>query len=444
MKIETKDLITINEEDKQIVLHEEKCDKYDYLVSVACGAIGGVIDIFLVGAPGDSVLGSWTDKQVDNAVISFAKKMGWNPKKGNEANVRSAIGFLEHGKNNGNPEDFQGFKVNYDQRTTTDVGGKFTIAPNTHHMMSLAHSPDIIGLFFSILNQFTSTSSFIANGQLITIDTEHFQLYGGNLISKLFCGVANWFGHLMSDVAGSSGSHGRGTGIVMPFYELFGFCKFGKFSTNDGKKDLAEIAMQAFNQGYDFRFGLAQAIPVLITELSIRLIWALRQRFQYKKPLKECWPSIRHANLRMMLLVGNATLCVLDIVDAAARSGGVFLAFFMRLNLAAWYRLVMVVLKELFMRLGIAADMELLVESYMRINEALREYLIELETLDIELFKEETEKYKNFADNLLLIKDETTLTDYLITTYEEMGIDLPWKGDFDDFMTNGKDCLVFK
>ena len=34
-------------------------------------------------------------------------------------------------------------------------------------MKSLAHSPDIIGLFFSILNQFTSTSTFLNDGQLI-------------------------------------------------------------------------------------------------------------------------------------------------------------------------------------------------------------------------------------------------------------------------------------
>ena len=440
MNIKVEDLIVVNDDTKQIVL-EEKCDKYDYLTAVACGAIGGIIDVFLVGAPGDSVLGNWTDKQVDNAVMSFAKKMGWNPRKGNEHNVKSAIGFLERGQKK---DSARTFNINYDQRKPSDVDGKFNIAPNTHHMMSLAHSPDIIGLFFSILNQFTSTSSFIANGQLITVDTEHFELYGGNLIAKLFCGVTNWFWHLMSDVAGGSGAHNRGTGIVMPFYELFGFCKFGNFSTKTGKKDLAEIATQAFNQGYDFRFGLAQAIPVIVTELTIKLIWSLRQRFQYKKPFKECWPSIKHPNLRMMLLIGNATLCVIDIVDAGIRSGGDFLTFFMRLNLPAWYRLVMLVLKDVFMRLGVAADLELQLESYRRINEALKEYLDELKTVDIELFKQETEKYNQITQGLANIKDEKTLTDFLLKSYEEWGIDLPWQGDFDDFMSNPENRLVFK
>ena len=148
-------------------------------------------------------------------------------------------------------------------------------------MMSLAHSPDIIGLFFSVLNQFTSTASFFADGKLITIATDTYELHGSNFITKIMCGIANWFGHLMSDVSGSSGAHGRGTGIVIPFYELFGLCKFGSFTTKNGQKDFSEIAMQAFTQGVDLRFGLAQAIPVVVTELSIRLIWALRQRFQY-------------------------------------------------------------------------------------------------------------------------------------------------------------------
>lgn len=72
----SKELIECSEQNRVLLVKEDKCDKYDYLTAVACGAIGGMIDIFLVGAPGNSILGRWTDAQVDNTVKGFAKLMG--------------------------------------------------------------------------------------------------------------------------------------------------------------------------------------------------------------------------------------------------------------------------------------------------------------------------------------------------------------------------------
>jgi hypothetical protein len=429
----TNELIACSDENRTLIQESDKCDKYDYLMAVTCGAIGGLVDIFLVGAPGDSVLGKWTDGQIDNAVKKFAKKSGWSPKADKADNVASAIGFLE-----------KKFKVNYDQKHSGDVNNLFVMSTKNHHMKSLSHSPDIVGLFFSILNQFTSTSSFVANGQLITIQTETFELQGGNVVSKIFCGFANWIGHIMSDIAGSSGKTERGSGVVIPFYELFGFFTFGKFSVGDDKQDLATIATRAFQEGYDFRFGLTTAIPVIISDLSIRLIWALRRHFQYGKPLKECIPTNKHADLRIMLIFGNGTLCVMDGIDAGVRSGGNFLAFFMRLNLIAWFRFVTLVLKEICIRLGIAAPLQAHLEAYQRINEALLLYLDELEKIDIEAFKKETEEYNQIVD---IFKKESTneeLNVMLLETFDRMGFNKPWQGDFDEHMSNKNATLVFE
>lgn len=423
-------------ENRELLITKDKCDKYDYLAAVACGAVGGLIDIFLVGTPGDSVLGKWTDTQVDNAVKGFAKLSGWNPRTGNNENTASAIGFLE-----------RKFKVNYDQRHTGDVDGLFDMSTKNHHMMSLSHSPDIVGLFFSLLNQFTSTSAFVANGQLIMVRTDTYELQGGNFIAKLFCGVVNWFGHIMSDIAGSSGSRGnsgRGSGVVMPFYEFFQFCKFGKFSVNKDKQDLATIATRAFQKGYDLRFSLATAIPVIITELSIRLIWALRRHFQYQMPLKECIPSSKYSDLRVMLLLGNGTLCVMDGIDAVVRSGGNFLTFFMRLNLIAWFRFVTLVLKEVCIRVGLTGALTKCIEAFKRINEALLAYLHELEQIDIEAFKKETEEYNRVMVIFTTAETDIELNVMLLEAYDRMGIDKPWNGDFDEHMSNRNATLVFK
>jgi len=283
-------------QDKKIndIICYDKCDKYDYLIAVGCGAISGLIDTFFVGAPVDSKLLTWTDSQVDNIVMVFAKTCGWSPREGKEKSVASAIGFLE-----------KKFPVNYDQRHSGDVNGLFTMSAKNHHMKSLAHSPDLIGLFFSILNQFTSTSSFLHNGQLITIQTETYELQGHDIVSKLFCGVANWFGHIMSDVAGSSGASGRGSGIVIPFYELFQVCDFGSFQVGQDRNTLATVATKVFQEGYDARFGLTMAIPVVICDLSIKLIWAIKRFLYYKRPLHECIPTKRHDDLRIMLIIGH-------------------------------------------------------------------------------------------------------------------------------------------
>lgn len=411
--------------------YHDKCDKYDYLIAAGCGVISGLVDAFLVGSPGQSVLGSWTDAQVDKCVMNFAKMNGWS----DNGKSASAIGFLENK-----------FRVNYDQRHGGDVGGLFDMSTKNHHMKSLAHSPSPIGLFFSVLNQFTGTATFVANGQLVTISAEY-ELFGGNFIAKLFCGIANWFGHLMSDVAGSSGAAGRGSGIVMPFYELFNFCKFGNFNPGGARMDLAQLATRAFEQGYDMRFGLTMAIPVVLCDLSIRLIWGLRHYFGYHKPLNECIPNDQHDDLRVMLLVGNGALCLVDGIDAVARSGGNPLAIFMRLNLVAWFRFVMLAVKELCIRLGLSLGIQKNIEAFKRINAALQVYLAELEKIDIEAFNRETEEYNKMMSLLDNAKDENDLNDKLYTLLDRMGIKMSWQSthdSFDSFMRDKSAILRFE
>lgn len=322
------------------------CDKYDYAIAAACGAVAGLIDSFFVGMPGDSKLGKWTDQQVDNVVVKFAKTI-WQSDKKNGARLRKepdsiakAIGFLE-----------RRFKVNYDARYAADLSmGEATLnmRPSDHHLKSLGHSPDIIGLFFSILDQFTGKASFIADGKIIRLEpiegSNSFELRGGNFLAKLFCGFSNWLGHLLSDVSGSSGTRGhmdgrRGAGIPIPFFSLFQLCDFGSISVNGQDKTFAEFSTSVFEAGYDARFGVTMAIPVAFNELIIRLLWALKSKFYHKRSWKDSLPIGNKPELRRMLLVGHGSLCVIDGADAALRSGGNPLLFATRLNLVAWSRL---------------------------------------------------------------------------------------------------------
>ncbi|HHF2891539.1 TPA: hypothetical protein ACPJZ3_003618 [Vibrio diabolicus] len=323
----------------EFTIKNAQCDKYDYLIAGTCGVIGGLIDVFFVGMPGEGKLTKVADSAVDSAVEKFASACGWQGVKEGGDSTKSAIGYLE-----------RNFKVNYDQATTfgkngTD-GAVKNLSPKNHHLKSLAHSPDIIGLFFSILNQFTDTSTFISNGQIITIDTETHELKGGNFIAKVFSGFANWLGHLFSDMAGSSGASGRGAGIPIPFYNLLLLLDVGEFGQH--RQSFATVATQVFEKGYDLRHGVTMAIPVLITELLARLMWASKQRFYHKKPWKECVPSESNPELRRILLVAHGTLCLIDSGDAALKSGGDMVQFLLRTNIIGWARFGTLALKEVY------------------------------------------------------------------------------------------------
>ena len=422
------------------------CDSTELIAAVACGAIGGMIDVLFVGAPNDGrPLEAWADKKVDGVVMRFARLSGWKPDSPQQDSVIQAIKFLE-----------STFKVNYDQRYGADVGHLFTMSTRDHHFKSLAHSPDLVGLFFSLLNQFTSTATFVSQGRLITLRTDSFdpqhkgttkvgvELYGKTFESKIFCGFVNWIGHIMSDIAGSSGPErvpGYGMGASAPFCELLQFCKFGKFDLGNKSGDLAELATRVFEEGYDARYAVALGVPVLVTDLLVRLIWAIKRRFQDGRPLKECLPAKEDDGLRTMLLLGTGTLCVMDGAEAFVRSEGGTnaVAFVSRINYIAWLRLVMLVVRELRMRLSIERD----VEAMRLLNEAYANYLEKLETLDAEQFRRESLLYDRFRLRLGSVTSECELNELLLDTYEGIGIDKPWSGSFDAHMSDKRATLHF-
>lgn len=311
------------------------CDKYDYMIAGTCGMIGGLLDVLFVGLPGQGPLTKFTDDLTDKAVQQFARLNGWTgPSKEGKDPTASAIGFLE-----------RTFKVNYDHRHGGDVGGAFSMSTKNHHIKSLAHSPDLVGLFFSILDQFTSTAHFVDNGRIIQIETETFELSGSSVPAKLFAGFVNWLGHLFSDVAGSSGAIERGSGLPMPFYSLLQFINVGEFGQH--RQTFAKIAVQVFEQGYDLRHGLALAIPVFVTELLTRMLWTVKQRFYHQRPWGECVPLASNPELRRMLLIAHGSLCLVDTADAALRSGGDMIQFMLRSNLVAWARFGTLAMSEI-------------------------------------------------------------------------------------------------
>lgn len=323
-----------------------ECDKTDYILAATCGAVCGVIDIFLVGKPGESPLGDITDEWFANRIMDFAKMCGF---KGDDTSLSAAIRFLE-----------KKFKVPYDQSVGRGIFKELlNLTPDNHHFKSLAHNPTLLGLFFSILNQFTNTSSFVADGELITLNNSDgkFELQGHNIPSKLFCGFANWFGHIISDMSGSSTSKGRGMGIPSPIWswtnDIVALKRKLNIPASEFDKSINELALQMFKEGYDTRFQTAQAIPVFVNEMLVRLIYSIRRVVRYfitnkgDRSFKVLWRSCEpfsNATVKRMLTVAHGTFCLVDAADAAIRGvatgGGRFnvVEFYMRLNIVGFGR----------------------------------------------------------------------------------------------------------
>ena len=77
------------------------------------------------------------------------------------------------------------------------------------------------------------------------------------------------------------------------------------------------------------------------------------------------------------------------------------------------------------------------------IADAMEQFAAKLEKLDIAKFKADTERYSCVASNIFNCDDEEKLNGLLVSAYKEFGIDIPWKGDFDSFMGDRSNRLVF-
>ena len=340
------ELVVLNETVESLKELKANCDKLDYILAASSGALCGVIDIFLVGKPGESPLGDITDRWFADRTMAFAKLC--HPDKKNFDSLESALRFLE-----------KEFKVPYDQTGLGDAGRSIVdLNAKNHHFKSLAHNPSLLGLFFSMLDQFTNTSHFVTDGQLVTLQhaDEKWELQGGNIPSKLFSGFVNWFGHLVSDVSGSQSSartENRGMGIPSPLWtwtnDIIAIKDKLGLSVTETDKAMNELALNIFEKGYDTRFQTAQAIPVFLNELLVRLIYAVRRLFRYfsetpkversfKLMWKKCEP-FSNPTVKRMLTVAHGTFCLVDVGDAVGRAivsgGGTFNAveFVLRLNI---------------------------------------------------------------------------------------------------------------
>ena len=81
--------------------------------------------------------------------------------------------------------------------------------------------------------------------------------------------------------------------------------------------------------------------------------------------------------------------------------------------------------------------------TFKEIADAMEAYAAELAKLDIDKFERETELYSDVSKKILSARTEKQLNKLLFAIYEQLNIQLPWTGDFDEFMSDKNNHLIY-
>lgn len=310
-------------------------DALDYSAAVISGIIAGMIDSFFVGEFSLEQGREWGTEKVNGFVTKAAKVTGY---KGDDLG-----GAIKHLEKYGAPSD-----------PLMNVFG----GAAQHHLRDFAHHPTPVGLFFSMLTQFTE-KAYGTNtaGSFCIADITDKTFIGSDLPHKILFGFIYWLLHMASDMAGSSGAIGRnsgGTGLPGPLLslakELSALPIFGKGNEENaqglrlyisklfngtalGKRDASGKIIEPLR--FDLRAELGviqqigkQAVPVIINEVLVRGFYFIRRLIEElrKKPSsvddidwKKTLP-FKNRTIVRMLTISTGTFTAVDLADAAIRS----------------------------------------------------------------------------------------------------------------------------
>ena len=333
--------------------YTNNADKIDYALAVGSGILCGIIDSIFVGEFSLDEANQWGNEQTSAFVLRVAKTQGYNGD-----SPTGAIKYLE-----------DMFPIAADKATNQFGGGL------QHHLRDFSHHPTPVGLVCSVLTQFTGKvygTDVHGTFQVVSLNEDGLSLIGKNFPEKIMFGTINWAFHMVSDMAGSSGSvmkGGLGTGLPGPLVsmlkELSSTPLFQKMDEN-GHKEFSVYISKLFNgtllgdrngdgklisaRKFDLRteLGVArhvgrQVVPVIINECVIRAFYFIRRLAmevcrvnpkQFKDITALHWNTIlpfRNRTVERMVTISSMTFTVADTTDAAIHaaieSGGNWVLF---------------------------------------------------------------------------------------------------------------------
>ena len=343
------ELARVNQELEHYTNH---ADKADYALAVTSGVLAGLVDSLFVGEFSLEYANQWGNQQAEKLVLKVAKYQGYGG-----TDLGQAIKHLEYQ-----------FPIAADKATAAFGGGL------QHHLRDFSHHPTPVGLVCSILTQFTGNvyGTDVAGAfQCVPLNKDGLNLVGKSFPEKIMFGAVNWFFHMVSDVAGSSGTVMKGsfgTGLPGPLASLlkeFSSTRLFKKQDAKGCKEFSVYISKLFNGTllgerdangnliplkFDLRteMGVAmqvgkQTIPVIINECIVRSFFLLHRLLQelsrddiqdWSDVHKINWKAIipfQNRTVDRMLTIASMTFTVADTADAAIHaaieSGGNWVLF---------------------------------------------------------------------------------------------------------------------
>lgn len=255
-----------------------RLDKIDITISAIAGIVGAAVDILLVGIPKKGPEG-----------LEAAPLSDFIRKKFDEAFPEEEMQKLANSKESKVPFDAQD-----NRNTMVYVEG---LSAYYHRLLSLGHDP-LLGFAVGVFD--------ILTGRMTTIDktgkivSQVMENYADRKESDVFAALAKQLYHFKSDITTSMG-------LPAPLMGLFNLFQFG--SIGEYEQTVAEIVQGMYYEGYDFIHFCSMSIPVMITEVIVRISYAVKRIKEGNRVLDSIPFSLnreKHPKLATMLFIAHS------------------------------------------------------------------------------------------------------------------------------------------
>lgn len=264
-----------------------KLDAVDVIIPAIAGVLSGAIDCVLGGFIKDA-----NGRNIPGSMSEFVGKLFDKDLPADKIKTLEDLAKV--------PYD----ALNYDNRGNVIVEEIVDgLSPLFHHEVALGHDP-ILGFIFGVFDMLRGTVTTLDfKGKFIIQAAEGFN---DRKAQNIFQAFATVFLHMISDVNGSSSAKNGGMGLPAPFMALFNKLQFGKVGDND---TIAELVKSMFYQGYDFRHFCSMSIPVMITEVIVRVSYfakRLHEGYSFSEAIPFGIDHTKKPKLGTMLFIAHS------------------------------------------------------------------------------------------------------------------------------------------